>query len=98
MARHDQNRDGKKGTLQVVIGRLCTREGCPMGVEGETLLGHCSSSGARRPEASLDPIELRGDGGGEPVAEPGLRTGVDPRVSAPLVPAPGLMSRCPHRG
>ena len=33
LAQHGHSRDGKKGTLQVVFGLLCTAEGCPVAVE-----------------------------------------------------------------
>ncbi len=33
LAQRGHSRDGKKGTLQVVFGLLCTAEGCPVAVE-----------------------------------------------------------------
>ena len=33
LAQHGHSRDGKKGTLQIVFGLLCTAEGCPVAVE-----------------------------------------------------------------
>lgn len=33
LARLGHSRDGKKGTLQIVFGLLCNREGCPIAVE-----------------------------------------------------------------
>ena len=33
LARRGHSRDGKKGTLQIVFGLLCTAEGCPVAVE-----------------------------------------------------------------
>jgi transposase len=33
LARLGHNRDGKKGKLQIVVGLLCTRDGCPVAVE-----------------------------------------------------------------
>ena len=33
LARRGYSRDGKKGTLQIVFGLLCTAEGCPVAVE-----------------------------------------------------------------
>ena len=33
LARFGHNRDGKRGKKQIVIGLLCTREGCPIAVE-----------------------------------------------------------------
>ena len=33
LARHGYSRDGKKGTLQIVLGLLCTATGCPVAVE-----------------------------------------------------------------
>ena len=33
LAQHGYSRDGKKGTLQIVFGLLCTAEGCPVAVE-----------------------------------------------------------------
>jgi hypothetical protein len=33
LAKHGYSRDGKKGTLQIVFGLLCTAEGCPVAVE-----------------------------------------------------------------
>jgi hypothetical protein len=33
LAKHGYSRDGKKGTLQIVFGLLCTGEGCPVAVE-----------------------------------------------------------------
>ena len=33
LAQHEHSRDGKKGTLQIVFGLLCTAEGCPVAVE-----------------------------------------------------------------
>jgi hypothetical protein len=40
LAKYGYNRDGKKGTTQVVIGLVCTDEGCPISVhvfEGNTM-------------------------------------------------------------
>ena len=34
LAQWGHNRDGKKGKLQIVFGLLCTRDGCPVAVEG----------------------------------------------------------------
>ena len=33
LAQRGYSRDGKKGKLQIVIGLICTREGCPVAVE-----------------------------------------------------------------
>ena len=33
MAKYGHNRDGKKGKLQIVIGLLCAKDGCPIAVE-----------------------------------------------------------------
>jgi len=33
LARRGYSRDGKRGTLQIVFGLLCNREGCPVAVE-----------------------------------------------------------------
>ena len=33
MARRGYSRDGKGGTLQIVFGLLCDRQGCPVAVE-----------------------------------------------------------------
>ena len=33
MARRGHSRDGKRGTLQIVFGLLCTADGCPIAVE-----------------------------------------------------------------
>lgn len=33
LAQRGHNRDGKKGKLQIVIGLLCNRDGCPVAVE-----------------------------------------------------------------
>lgn len=33
LARRGHNRDGKKGKLQIVIGLLCNKDGCPVAVE-----------------------------------------------------------------
>jgi len=33
LARRGHSRDGKRGTLQIVFGLLCNREGCPVAVE-----------------------------------------------------------------
>ena len=33
MARRGHSRDGKRGTLQIVFGLLCTAQGCPIAVE-----------------------------------------------------------------
>ena len=33
LARRGHSRDGKKGTLQIVFGLLCTSTGCPLAVE-----------------------------------------------------------------
>ena len=33
LAQRGHSRDGKKGTLQIVFGLLCTAEGCPVAVE-----------------------------------------------------------------
>ena len=33
LAQHGYSRDGKKGTLQIVFGLLCTADGCPVAVE-----------------------------------------------------------------
>ena len=33
LAQHGHSRDGKKGTLQIVFGLLCTATGCPVAVE-----------------------------------------------------------------
>ena len=33
LAQQGHSRDGKKGTLQIVFGLLCTAEGCPLAVE-----------------------------------------------------------------
>ena len=33
LAQHGHSRDGKKGTMQIVFGLLCTAEGCPVAVE-----------------------------------------------------------------
>ena len=33
LARRGHSRDGKKGTLQIVFGLLCTAAGCPLAVE-----------------------------------------------------------------
>ena len=33
LAKRGHSRDGKKGTLQIVFGLLCTAEGCPVAVE-----------------------------------------------------------------
>ena len=33
LAKRGHNRDGKKGKLQIVIGLLCNRDGCPVAVE-----------------------------------------------------------------
>ena len=33
LAQRGHNRDGKKGKLQIVIGLLCNKEGCPVAVE-----------------------------------------------------------------
>ena len=33
LARRGHSRDGKKGTLQIVFGLLCTSAGCPVAVE-----------------------------------------------------------------
>ena len=33
LARRGHSRDGKRGTLQIVFGLLCTAEGCPIAVE-----------------------------------------------------------------
>ena len=33
LARRGHSRDGKRGTLQIVFGLLCTAQGCPIAVE-----------------------------------------------------------------
>ncbi len=33
IAKMGYSRDGKKGLLQITVGLLCTREGCPVAVE-----------------------------------------------------------------
>ena len=33
LARRGHSRDGKRGTLQIVFGLLCTADGCPIAVE-----------------------------------------------------------------
>ena len=34
LAKRGYNRDGKKGTLQIVYGLLCAPDGCPVAIEG----------------------------------------------------------------
>jgi len=81
LARHGHNRDGKRGKLQIVIGLLCTREGCPVAVEvfpGNT--GDPSTLGPQikklRERFGLARIVLVGDRG--MITDARLREDIDP--------------------
>ena len=68
LAQHGYSRDGKKGTLQIVFGLLCTAEGCPVAVEvfeGSTVdpLTVTSQVAKIRDRFGLQQVVLVGDRG-----------------------------------
>jgi len=68
LAQHGHSRDGKKGTLQIVFGLLCTAEGCPVAVEvfeGSTAdpLTLASQVAKLRDRFGLQQVVLVGDRG-----------------------------------
>ena len=68
LAQRGHSRDGKKGTLQIVFGLLCTAEGCPVAVEvfeGSTVdpLTVTSQVAKIRDRFGLQQVVLVGDRG-----------------------------------
>ena len=68
LAQRGHSRDGRKGTLQIVFGLLCTAEGCPVAVEvfeGSTTdpLTGASQVAKIRDRFSLRQVVLVGDRG-----------------------------------
>ncbi len=55
MARRGHSRDGKRGTLQIVFGLLCTADGCPIAVE----VFEGSTSDPKTVAAQVDKIRNR---------------------------------------
>ena len=55
LARRGHSRDGKKGTLQIVFGLLCTAEGCPVAVE----VFEGSTSDAKTVASQVDKLRTR---------------------------------------
>ena len=55
LARRGHSRDGKKGTLQIVFGLLCTAAGCPLAVE----VFEGSTSDPKTVAAQVDKIRTR---------------------------------------
>ena len=68
LARRGHSRDGKRGTLQIVFGLLCTAQGCPIAVEVfEGSTGDPKTVAAQvdkiRNRFGLQPVVLVGDRG-----------------------------------
>ena len=55
LARRGHSRDGKRGTLQIVFGLLCTAAGCPVAVE----VFEGSTSDPKTVAAQVDKIRNR---------------------------------------